>query len=214
MKSIKQIKLMLWMLLGVVAFTGFTSCEEDIVKYHEKKEISRETEKDGINDMEVIPDADYYFTLYVYIEDEVGNDLVDKWCNMSVSQKEYTITETCNYGTFTHSLGSGGLAPKFFMIGANLAYIYTDDFVIQQFKVFKDDAEEIVFRGKCIDYDWNGKGAIEYTYKGVEIPIKKNVGRTYYNYEDGKYYTDEDYVSPYSEITLVRHDDGTYTVKE
>ncbi len=46
MKGIKQV---LCMLLGVVAFIGLTSCEEDIVKYHEEKEISRETEKDGIN---------------------------------------------------------------------------------------------------------------------------------------------------------------------
>lgn len=209
----KQIKQMLWVLLGVVAFIGFTSCEEDIVKYHEEKEISRETEQEEI-DWENYVICNYYFTLYVHIEDEVGNDLVSKWCNLSGSQKEYTITETCNNSTITHGLESGGLDPKFFMIGANLAYIYTDHFVIQQFKVFKDDAEELVFKGKCIDYDWNGKGAIEYTFKGVDIPIKEEIGKTYYNYEDGKYYTDEDYVSPYSEITLVRHDDGTYTVKE
>ncbi len=48
------------MLLGVVAFMGLTSCEEDIVKYHEEKEISRETEKDGINDIEVILDINYF----------------------------------------------------------------------------------------------------------------------------------------------------------
>ena len=58
MKGIKQV---LCMLLGVVAFIGLTSCEEDIVKYHEEKEISRETEKDGINDIEVILDINYFF---------------------------------------------------------------------------------------------------------------------------------------------------------
>ncbi len=209
MKGIKQV---LCMLLGVVAFMGLTSCEEDIVKYHEEKEISRETEKDGINDIEVILDINYFFTLYVYIEDEAGNDLVGKWCNLSEFQKEYTITETCKDGNITSGLGAGGLAPKFFMIRANLAYIYKDDFVIQQFKVFKDDAEELVFRGKCIDYEWDGKGAIEYSFKGAEIPVKKKVGKTFW--QNGKYYTVEDYVSPYSEITLVRHDDGTYTVKD
>ncbi len=57
MKGIKQV---LCMLLGVVAFMGLTSCEEDIVKYHEEKEISRETEKDGINDIEVILDINYF----------------------------------------------------------------------------------------------------------------------------------------------------------
>lgn len=214
MKSIKQIKLMLWMLLGVVAFIGFTSCEEEIVKYHEKEDTSGETGKDDISDMEDILIANYHFIMYVYIEDEAGNDLVDIWCNLSNSQKKYTLFETCKRCSNTSRLEAGGSNPKHFLIRPNLAYIYKDDFVVEQFRVFKDDAEGLVFRGKCIDYDWDGKGAIEFTYKGVEIPIKKNVGRTYYNYEDGKYYTDEDYVSPYSEITLVRHDDGTYTVKE
>ena len=208
MKSIKQV---LCMLLGVVAFMGLTSCEEDIVKYHEEREISRETEKEEM-DRENYFICNYYFIMYVYIEDEAGNDLVGKWCNLSEFQKEYIITETCNNSTITFGLGSGGLAPKFFMINANLAYIYKDDFVIQQFKVFKDDAEELVFRGKCIDYDWDGKGAIEYSFKGVDIPVKKKVGETIW--QNGKYYTVEDYVSPYSEITLVRHDDGTYTVKD
>ena len=206
-----QIKQLLWMLLGVVAFIGFTSCEEEIVKYHEEKEISRETEQEEV-DRENFFICNYHFIMYVCIEDEAGNDLVSKWCNLSESQKEYTITETCKDGNITGGLESGGLVPKHFLIRANLAYIYKDDFVIQQFKGFKDDAEELVFRGKCIDYDWDGKGAIEYTFNGVEIPVKKKVGETFW--QNGEYYTDEDYVSPYSEITLVRHDDGTYTVKE
>ncbi|MDE5647658.1 MAG: hypothetical protein K2F61_03305 [Muribaculaceae bacterium] len=209
----RQIKQLLWMLLGVVAFIGFTSCDDDIVKYHNKEEVSGETGKDDISDLKDILITNYFYTLRVYIEDEAGNDVVDKWCNLNDSEKEYILTETCKKCSGKSSLQSGGSNPKHFLISANLAYIYKDDFVVEHFRVFKDDAEGLTFNGICIDYDWNGKGAIEYTFKGVDIPIKEEIGRTYYNYEDGKYYTDEDYVSPYSEITLVRHNDGTYTVK-
>lgn len=157
MKSIKQIKLMLWMLLGVVAFIGFTSCEEEIVKYHEKEDTSGETGKDDISDMEDILIANYHFIMYVYIEDEAGNDLVDIWCNLSNSQKKYTLFETCKRCSNTSRLEAGGSNPKHFLIRPNLAYIYKDDFVVEQFRVFKDDAEGLVFRGNVLTMTGMGR---------------------------------------------------------
>lgn len=182
------------MLLGVAALIGFTSCEEGIIKYHETEEVSENPKEE----LKIVADADFYFHLYVFIEDESGNDLVNRWYTLYQSKKYDEIYQE----GIDHTLPGDG--SQSFMVMSNLAMLHKNDCITKTIKVFKNDAEHLTFTGKCIDYDWMGGGAVTWKFKDVEIPILST--------EEGQ--KEEKHVVPYSEITLVRHDNGTYSLKQ
>lgn len=189
----RQLKIFVLMLLGVAALIGFTSCEEGIIKYHDADEISEIPKEVGS-----IIDADVHFPLYVFIEDESGNDMVNRWYTLYQSENEDEIYQE----RIDYTLPENG--SQSFIVIVNLAPLHKNDCITKTIKVFRNDVENLEFTGKCIDYDCMGGGAIAWKFKDVEIPVlsKEEV------HKEGKR------IVSYSEITLVRHDDGTYSLKQ
>lgn len=187
-----KIRHILWRIVAV-AFIGFTSCNEGLVKYYEIDEIPTTTVEESVK----IIDANFYFSLHVAIEDESGRDLVEYWKNLSQDKIYEGATDE-----HTNQSASGNNCRKF-VVEKNLAMLHKDDFISETLKIFKNDRESVFFSGKCIDYDWIGTAAIIWKFKGTEIPILTREEEIF-----GK-----NCIVPYSEVVLVRHDDGTYTLK-
>lgn len=185
----KRLKNMIWVMLGVAVSITLWSCGE-------KEEVIKE-----------LSNHPFLF----FFEDEAGNDILVELNDGGILSDEPNffqafIKNRCSYLSLDNEIRNewiGIVRSRIYdeWISINRSYIYDaselHEFVLIDpmcrysklwLRLFKDDVEDIVFEAKNINSkdDWHTD--IVWLFKGKEI------SRTF--------------------STLVRHNDGTYTLKE
>ena len=137
--------------------------------------------------------------LNVHVKDPFGNNSVLEWIATSDDLKETTaeyveIQQNPNqYLSDLHYYWNNDPETAWFRYSIVLDLFSIDDKLSWRFKMYPDDEEEILLEGKCVKDKGNGirDRCIQWTFRGTELSIENP-----------------------KKVTLIRTEDGRYTLKQ
>ena len=143
--------------------------------------------------------GNHFAILDILVLDTSGRNAVFQWYETSEDMKGTTAevieskTRPSHYDFTVACIGSEHPEKSYFRFDNVLDLFKVGDSVTWRFRMYPDDVEEIIFEGKCVKPNKKGGNDTEmqWTFHGVDLSI-----------ENPKH------------VTLIRTEDGCYTLKQ